>query len=114
MSTMPPLPEPDAWLCWMAEEDGSTRTMIVDEDPDGLRFNDIGEPSPFRVTPLHSVEQMHAYAEQYAAPLVEALEALRLAREQDKYPSWEKGIPEFQKAEALADAAIAAATGEQA
>lgn len=42
------------WLCELAEEDGSTRTMIVQENPDGLRFNDIGEPSPFRVTPLYS------------------------------------------------------------
>ena len=38
--------------------------------------------------------------------LREALNALRLAREQDKYPSWEKGVPEFNKAEALADAAL--------
>jgi hypothetical protein len=47
-----------------------------------------------------------------AAPdLLEALQALRLAREQDKYPSWEKGVPEFAKAEALADAALAKALG---
>jgi hypothetical protein len=39
------------------------------------------------------------------------LQALRLAREQDKYPSWEKGVPEFAKAEALADAALAKALG---
>jgi hypothetical protein len=46
-----------------------------------------------------------------AAPeLLEALQALRLAREQDKYPSWEKGVPNFNKAEALADVAIAKAT----
>jgi len=48
-----------------------------------------------------------------AAPeLLEALQALRLAREQDKYRSWEKGVPEFAKAEALADAAIAKAAGD--
>lgn len=47
-----------------------------------------------------------------AAPdLLAALQALRLAREQDKYPSWEKGVPCFKEAEALADAAIAKATG---
>lgn len=47
-----------------------------------------------------------------AAPdLLEALQALRLAREQDKYSSWEKGVPEFSKAEALADAALAKALG---
>jgi hypothetical protein len=47
-----------------------------------------------------------------AAPeLLEALQALRLAREQDKCRSWEKGVPYFAKAEALADAAIAKATG---
>lgn len=47
-----------------------------------------------------------------AAPdLLAALQALRLARDQDKYKSWERGVPEFAKAEALADAAIAKATG---
>lgn len=50
-----------------------------------------------------------------AAPeLLEALQALRLAREQDKFHSWEKGAPEFSKAEAKADAAIAKATGSDA
>lgn len=50
-----------------------------------------------------------------AAPdLLEALQALRLAREQDKYRSWDKGVPNFNAAEALADAAIAKATGEKA
>lgn len=45
-----------------------------------------------------------------AAPkLLEALQALRLAREQDKYRSWERGVPKFNEAEALADAAIAKA-----
>lgn len=46
-----------------------------------------------------------------AAPdLLAALQALRLSREQDKYRSWEKGVPMFQEAEAMADAAIAKAT----
>ena len=45
-----------------------------------------------------------------AAPdMLAALKALRLAREQDKYPSWEKGAPKFNEAEAMADAAIAKA-----
>lgn len=47
-----------------------------------------------------------------AAPdLLAALQALRLAREQNKYPSWEKGVPMFNEAEAMADAAIAKALG---
>ncbi len=50
-----------------------------------------------------------------AAPdLLAALQALRLAREQDKYPSWERGVPEFNKAEAMADDAIAKALGSAA
>jgi hypothetical protein len=50
-----------------------------------------------------------------AAPdLLAALQALRLAQEQNKYPSWEKGVPEFNKAEAMADAAIAKAVGSAA
>jgi hypothetical protein len=44
--------KPRAWLCELAQEDGTVRTMFVEEDPAGLRFNDSGEPSPFRVTPL--------------------------------------------------------------
>ena len=43
---------PRAWLCELAQEDGSVNTMIVEQDPDGLRFGDVGEPSPFRVTAL--------------------------------------------------------------
>ena len=52
-----PAPEPVAWLCELAQEDGSTRTQIVTENPDGLRWNDAGEPSPFRVTPLYAAPQ---------------------------------------------------------
>jgi hypothetical protein len=44
--------KPRAWLCELAQEDGTVRTQFVEEDPAGLRFNDAGEPSPFRVTPL--------------------------------------------------------------
>jgi hypothetical protein len=44
---------PVAWKCELAQEDGSVRTMFVEQDPDGLRFNDMGEPSPFRVTRLY-------------------------------------------------------------
>jgi len=46
--------QPVAWLCKLAQEDGTVKTMFVDQDPYGLRFNDIGEPSPFRVTPLYA------------------------------------------------------------
>lgn len=49
--------EPVAWKCEMAQEDGTVRTMFVAQDPDGLRFNDMGEPSPFRVTPLYTTPQ---------------------------------------------------------
>jgi hypothetical protein len=35
------------------QEDGTTRTQIVEQDPMGLRWNDAGEPSPYRVTPLY-------------------------------------------------------------
>ena len=49
-----PKTEPVAWLCELMQEDGSVRSQIVTEDPDGLRWNDIGEPSPFRVTPLYT------------------------------------------------------------
>lgn len=61
-----------------------------------------------------SREEMLANAKLIAAApdLLEALQALRLAREQDKYLSWEKGAPDFKNAELLADAAIAKATGE--
>ena len=38
--------------------------------------------------------------------LREALLALRLAHEQNKYRDWEKGVPNFKDAEALADAAL--------
>ena len=44
---------PRAWLCELAQEDGTTRTQFVEEDPDGLRWNDVGEPSPYRTTPLY-------------------------------------------------------------
>lgn len=49
--------KPRAWLCELAEEDGTTRTQFVEEDPDGLRWNDAGEPSPYRTTPLLTMEQ---------------------------------------------------------
>lgn len=44
---------PRAWLCELAQEDGTTRTQFVEQDPDGLRWNDAGEPSPYRTTPLY-------------------------------------------------------------
>jgi hypothetical protein len=46
---------PRAWLCELAQEDGTTRTQIVEQDPAGLNFNDAGEPNPFRVTPLYDL-----------------------------------------------------------
>ena len=49
--------KPRAWLCELAEEDGTTRTQFVEEDPAGLRWNDSGEPSPYRTTPLLTMEQ---------------------------------------------------------
>lgn len=46
---------PRAWLCELAQEDGTTRTQFVEQDPDGLRWNDVGEPSPYRTTPLYAM-----------------------------------------------------------
>lgn len=43
-----------AWLCEFVTADESTERQVVFEDPDGLRFNDVGEPSPFRTTPLYA------------------------------------------------------------
>ena len=37
----------------MVQEDDSIKSMFVEQDPAGLRFGDIGEPSPFRVMPLY-------------------------------------------------------------
>ena len=52
--TNPTEPRPIAWLCELMQEDGTTRQQFVTEDPDGLRWNDAGEPSPFKVTPLYA------------------------------------------------------------
>ena len=51
-----PVPDagPVAWLCELSAEDGSTHTQFVTEDPGRLRWNDGGEPSPFRVTMLYA------------------------------------------------------------
>jgi hypothetical protein len=51
-----PVPDADpvAWLCKLMQEDGSTRQQIVTQNPDGLRWNDMGEPSPYSVTPLYA------------------------------------------------------------
>lgn len=59
--------KPVAWLCELAQDDGTTRTMIVQEDPSGLRFNDIGEPSPFKVTPLYAANAIERQAEEFDA-----------------------------------------------
>lgn len=45
---------PIAWMCELAQEDGTTRVQFVTEDPAGIRWNDSGEPSPFKVTPLYA------------------------------------------------------------
>lgn len=52
--------KPRAWLCEFAQEDGTIRTQIVEQDPAGLRWNDAGEPSPFRVVPLYEVDTVQA------------------------------------------------------
>jgi hypothetical protein len=52
--------QPVAWLCELAMEDGTTRTQFVTEDPDGLRWNDAGEPSPYRTTPLYAAPKEKA------------------------------------------------------
>lgn len=78
------LVRPRAWLCELAQEDGATRTQFVEEDPDGLRWNDAGEPSPYRTTPLH------------ARPTPEAV-AWALAEEAGEDPGtliWEGNPPE--------------------
>lgn len=46
---------PRAWLCEMVQEDGTTRTQFMEEDPEGLRWNDAGETSPYRTTPLYAL-----------------------------------------------------------
>ena len=82
--------KPRAWLCELAEEDGTTRTQFVEEDPDGLRWNDAGEPSPYRTTPLLTMEQ--------AAQMVDAERAriaASLRRSGATLPAPEvKGTPE--------------------
>ena len=52
--------KPRAWLCELAQEDGTTMTQFVEQDPAGLRWNDAGEPSPYRTTPLLTLEQAEA------------------------------------------------------
>ncbi|MDO9179026.1 MAG: hypothetical protein Q7U16_12045 [Agitococcus sp.] len=41
-----------------------------------------------------------------ARDLLVAVQAFRRAYEQSKYDSWSEGVPQFHKAEAMADAAI--------
>jgi hypothetical protein len=71
---------PRAWLCELAQEDGTTRTQFVEQDPDGLRWNDAGEPSPYRTTPLYALDAkdvaiLGLYREQHG----EALSAFAMA-----------------------------------
>lgn len=44
---------PAAWMGEFVTACESTETQFYTEDPEGLRFGDAGEPSPFRVTPLY-------------------------------------------------------------
>ena len=53
--TNPTEASPIAWLCELIQEDGTTRQQFVTEDPDGLRWNDAGEPVPYRTTPLFAL-----------------------------------------------------------
>ena len=76
-------PTPRAWLCEMVQEDDSVSTMFVEQDPAGLRFGDVGEPSPFRVTPLYDHPAIDpavaAEREQLADDLQTARDALQRA-----------------------------------
>lgn len=60
MSTDNPA-QPVAWLCELAEEDGTTRYQFVRQDPEGLRWNDMGEPSPYKTTPLYAAAPQPAH-----------------------------------------------------
>ena len=62
--------KPAAWLCELMQEDGTARTMIVTENPDGLRWNDSGEPSPFRVTPLYAGESLKQLVREVCADVM--------------------------------------------
>lgn len=64
---------PRAWLCELAQEDGSTRTQIVERDPTGLRWNDEGEPSPYRTTPLYDQAALEAAVAQERGRIINAL-----------------------------------------
>lgn len=64
--------EPVAWKCDFMDPRDVEYSQIVMENPAGLRFNDIGEPSPFRVTPLYAA----APTGQEQALLREALEMI--------------------------------------
>jgi len=46
--------KPVAWLCKFVEESGETREQVELENPEGFRWNDIGEPSPYSATPLYA------------------------------------------------------------
>jgi hypothetical protein len=48
-------PAPVAWMAEFVTACESTETQFYTQDPNGLRFNDAGDPSPFRVTPLYDL-----------------------------------------------------------
>ena len=62
-------PTPCAWLCELVQDDGSVKAMIVEQDPCGMRFGDVGEPSPFRVTKLYDQDYTDAEVAKSVAPL---------------------------------------------
>ncbi len=111
-------PTPGPCWVWIVEDDDDTSYMTVFE-----RLDTQGRHEGVPICRLQSEHAAGLIAEagtlfhetglsprqlaERNAELLEALRALRLAREQDKYRSWEKGAPDFNKAEALADAALA-------
>jgi len=73
--------KPRAWLCELAQEDGTTRTQFVEQDPEGLRWNDAGEPSPYRTTPLLTLAQAQAMVAAERAESARLRHLLNLARD---------------------------------
>ena len=73
------LSQPVAWLCSLMMEDGTTRTQIVEQDPAGLRWNDDGEPSPYKVQPLYAAPQAVPVPDGWALVPVEPTQEMRRA-----------------------------------
>jgi len=77
--------KPVAWLCELAQEDGTTRRQFVEQDPDGLRWNDTGEPSPYRTHPLFDQAAINA-------ALAEERERIAVWLEGQGQPGYAHGI----------------------